>query len=46
MPTINALDFVVKIDDLQQTKLIEKSYTEELSSNQVLLEIDSFSLFL
>lgn len=43
MPTINALDFEVKIDDLQQTKLIEKSYTEELSSNQVLLEIDKFS---
>ena len=43
MATINALDFVVKIDDLQQTKLVEKTYSDELSSNQVLLEIDKFS---
>lgn len=43
MATINALDFVVKIDDLQQTKLVEKVYSDELSSNQVLLKIDKFS---
>lgn len=43
MATINALDFVVKIDDLQQAKLVEKTYSDELSSNQVLLEIDKFS---
>lgn len=43
MATINALDFIVKINDLQQAKLVEKSYSDELSSNQVLLEIDKFS---
>lgn len=43
MATINALDFVVKIDDLQETKLVEKVYSDELLSNEVLLEIDKFS---
>lgn len=43
MATINVLDFVVKMDNLQQCKLIEKTYTDELSPNEVLLEIDSFS---
>ncbi len=43
MAAINALDFVVKIDDLQQVKYVEKNYSDELSSNQVLLEIDKFS---
>ena len=43
MATITALDFVVKIDDLQHTKLVKKSYSNELSSNQVLLEIEQFS---
>ncbi|MEM6842267.1 MAG: DUF2855 family protein [Bacteroidota bacterium] len=40
---INALDFIVKIDDLRRTKFVEKTYSDELSSNQVLLEIDQFS---
>jgi len=44
MATIKALDFVVKIDDLQQVKLIEKIYSDELSSNEVLLEVDKFSI--
>ncbi len=43
MATINALDFVVKVDDLQQAKRVEKIYPGELPSNQVLLEIDKFS---
>ncbi|MEM9673299.1 MAG: DUF2855 family protein [Cyclobacteriaceae bacterium] len=43
MATINALDFTVKIDDLQQAKFVEKTYSDKLSSNQVLLEIDQFS---
>ncbi|MDH5605130.1 MAG: DUF2855 family protein [Cyclobacteriaceae bacterium] len=43
MATINALDFTVKIDDLQRTKFIEKAYADKLLSNQVLLEIDLFS---
>lgn len=43
MATINALDFIVKIDDLQQARLVEKTYSNELSSNEVLLEIDAFS---
>ena len=43
MAAINALDFIVKIDDLQRAKFVEKPYPNELSSNQVLLEIDLFS---
>ncbi|MDN5213031.1 DUF2855 family protein [Fulvivirgaceae bacterium BMA12] len=43
MATINALDFTVKIDELQKTQFVEKTYSDELSSNQVLLEIDKFS---
>lgn len=43
MATINTLDFTVKTDDLQQTKLVEKTYSNKLLSNQVLLEIDQFS---
>ncbi|WP_298520500.1 DUF2855 family protein [uncultured Kordia sp.] len=43
MITIKALDFTVKIDNLQQVKLVEKMYTDELLANQVLLEIDQFS---
>ncbi|WP_339814783.1 DUF2855 family protein [uncultured Imperialibacter sp.] len=43
MAITNALDFVVKTDDLQQAKLVEKTYSDELSTNQVLLEIDKFS---
>ncbi len=43
MATISALDFVVKVDDLQKAKFVTKTYAEELSSNQVLLEIDKFS---
>ena len=43
MATSDALDFVVKIDDLQQAKLVEKNYSDELLSNQVLLKIDKFS---
>lgn len=43
MVAIHALDFVVKMDDLQQSKLVERTYSDELSSNQVLLEIDTFS---
>lgn len=44
MVRMKALDFTVKIDDLQQTQLVEKTYPDALSSNQVLLEIDQFSL--
>ncbi len=40
---INALDFAVKMDDLQRTRFVEKAHPEELSSNQVLLEIDKFA---
>ena len=43
MATINALDFTVKIDELQKAQFVAKSYSDELSSNQVLLEIDKFS---
>ena len=44
MATINALDFTVKIDDLQQAQFVAKTYADELSTNQVLFEIDKFSL--
>lgn len=43
METINASDFVVKIDDLQQAKIVERTYSNELPSNQVLLAVDKFS---
>lgn len=43
MATINALDFTVKIDELQKTQFAAKTYPGELSSNQALLEIDKFS---
>ena len=43
MTAINALDFIVKIDDLQRAEFVEKPYSDELPSNQVLLEIDQFS---
>lgn len=43
MATLTALDFTVKIDNLQQTKFEEKEYSKELASNQVLLEIDKFA---
>jgi len=43
MITINALDFTVKTDDLQKTRLVEKTYSDQLQANQVLLEIDQFS---
>lgn len=40
---MKALDFTVKVDNLQQTRLVEKTYPDSLSANQVLLEIDQFS---
>ncbi|MTI30318.1 DUF2855 family protein [Cytophagales bacterium RKSG123] len=40
---INALDFTVKIDNLQRAKFVEKTYSDKLLSSQVLLEIDQFS---
>lgn len=43
MSTINVIDFTVKIDNLQQVKIIEKTFIEQLAPNQVLLEIDKFS---
>ena len=43
MATINALDFTVKIDELQKAQFVAKTYSDELSTNQVLLEIDKFS---
>ncbi len=43
MATINALDFTVKIDELKKNRFVQKRYADELSKNQVLLEIDKFS---
>ena len=43
MATIHTLDFTVKVDELQKTQFLAKTYSDELSSNQVLLEIDQFS---
>lgn len=43
MATINALDFIIKIDELQQYQFVEKTYSDELSPNQVLLEIEKIS---
>lgn len=43
MALIQGLDFTVKIDNLQESKTVEKPYPEKLQPNQVLLEIDKFS---
>ncbi len=43
MAIINALDFVVKIDNLQETTTIEKNYPAQLTANQVLLEIEKIA---
>ena len=43
MATINALDFTVKIDEIQKSQLVAKTYADELSPNEVLLEIEKFS---
>ncbi len=43
MATINALDFTVKIDEIQKSQLVAKTYSDVLSPNQVLLEIQKFS---
>ena len=43
MPTINALDFTVKLDAIQKSQVVSKTYSDELSSNQVLLAIEKFS---
>lgn len=44
MASIKALDFIVKKDNLQKSKLGERTYPDKLSENQVLLAIDIFSL--
>ncbi len=44
MPPIQALDFIVKKDLLQECKAVVKSIPDHLPENQVLLEIDFFSL--
>ncbi|WKN44180.1 DUF2855 family protein [Tunicatimonas pelagia] len=43
MVVIKALDFTVKIDELQKHQLVAKTYSDEISSNQVLLKVDKFS---
>jgi len=43
MATIHALDFTVKIDKLQESEFVAKTYSDELLSNQVLLEIEKIS---
>ena len=43
MANVNALDFTVKIDELHESQFVTKTYSEELSSNQVLLEIEKVS---
>lgn len=43
MATINAIDFTVPVDDLQSPQVIERTYSDELEPNQVLLKIDQFS---
>ncbi len=43
MATIKALDFLVNTQNLQDAQLVEKTYAEELSPNEVLLRIDKFS---
>ncbi|MEQ8809634.1 MAG: DUF2855 family protein [Imperialibacter sp.] len=43
MAAISALDFTVKLDNLQKGRFVEKTYSDELQTNQVLLEIEKFS---
>ncbi len=43
MANVNTIDFTVKINDLQESKFVAKTYSDELSSNQVLLEIEKIS---
>ena len=43
MAPIQAFDFTVKLDNLQTTEVVEKTYSDTLLPNQVLLEIDEFS---
>ena len=43
MASIKALDFTVKIDKLQNGKFVEKTYSEELSANQIIARIDKFA---
>ena len=43
MAEIKALDFAVKLDNLTETRLVEKSYSTDLAPGQVLLEIEEFS---
>jgi len=43
MANISAIDFTVNIKNLQDTRFVEKHYSEDLASNQVLLQIDKFS---
>ena len=44
MAIIQGLDFTVNTDNLQESKIVGKSYSEKLELKQVLLEIDKFSL--
>ncbi len=43
MASITAHDFIVNINNLQESQVLEKIYSDELSPNQVLLAIDKFS---
>lgn len=43
MTAIDAVDFTVKLDKLQEVQFVTKTYSDELDTNQVLLEIDKFS---
>ncbi|NMM50832.1 DUF2855 family protein [Marinigracilibium pacificum] len=43
METINSLDFTVKTDELQKTQFVEKTYSDELAADQVILKINKFS---
>ena len=43
MATIKALDFTVKIDELQKSQFVAKTYSDKLLPNQVLLEIEKIS---
>ncbi|MEM8895963.1 MAG: DUF2855 family protein [Bacteroidota bacterium] len=44
MPNIKAQDFMVNLTNLHESQILEKAYPEVLAPNQVLLEIDKFSL--
>lgn len=44
MASIQAFDFIVKKNNLQETKIVERAFSRKLPSNQVLLKIDTFSL--